>query len=1286
MLRCDAFQDQMLEYAYDLFEEAERQTFLDHLPGCPACQAALVKVQQKQNLLAAAARMEFPEVQFALPSDTSLDRPVVGQPAATSAVPAVLPLARPKLARPTWRRWAVAAALVLLALGGLGGPGYFLARDYGQVQVAVQTGEARVAEARNRIHATEDAAREARRLRDARLAQVDHNVREGQLKVVVTGPGVVQLGAPNGYQIDTLNLNDQPTPAEVTVRLANKQGQLSDPLQVDPAGDRGHYRVILPPDLPVKPDNNLTLVVHARRASGSQMVLREELALAQPVYLTHLTTDRPVYHPGETVFFRSLTLERFSLKPAEEDFHYEFSLTYPNGEDLPFLGGAGLVREDPQTRTRSQVIGPDHQPVRGVAAGSYTLDPKTPPGDYVLSVRDLDERFPMQQRRLRVDAPVRNPLLAQLQLERKAYRAGEIVEGRARALRPESGPVANKAVEAAIQVDDQLYGADGKKVGKPLSLQTDADGSFGIRFKLPAEIEKGQGSVALTFRDGEQAETIVKSIPIAVNKLQLQFFPEGGYLVAGLVNRVYFQASTPTGKPADVKGRLLENGKPLGVEVQTLSDRFEPGVNQGLGHFQFKPRTGHIYTVRIDKPAGISEHFRLPEVQADGVVLYTPEGVVKPGKPIRVLVRSSRDRPLMVGAYCRGRLLDSVQLARGQTEALLKPNGGEGGVCRITVFEELPSTGQRRDLQPVAERLIYRQPAERLKLAIKPDRPDCAPGQTISLSLESATESDRAAPAIAMVAVVDCRALADEKAAPGMPTHFLLTTEVRNPEDLEDADFLLGPHPLAAETLDLLLGTQGWRRFAEQNPEEFRRRHKEEAERLLVASGQSTTRVTDLVQEKISRVKQEFAQQIEKLTAEYQQARMEIEEASEEGTYKSAVVRLEGYQRGLEQLRVTAMPILAAVLVVIALFSLFLALTRELRRAAPYYAAVAVCAGFLVVVASLTRPWEQQPVGHPEPQFAQVNKNWGLDREPDTLPAPANLPGGTAATPLPQPETAAMSPMPPLAPPRTAGNNIGREDGKGKRTAPPAPLGGPADKNTDADSSHTLKEIKEAQVRTPAATVPPFTGSGPAAAPRPSPVPQNVAPALASSENLKKQSDKPGMMARGQTNGIVVPFEEARQDLLEKAGAAADEKTKALDRAVQQKTDQTADNARRLGGLRNREVEAGLGGGRSGSTKGSMNLDQLRNGGANSEGKQTALVFREYARQRPAGTLQSPQVPQTETLYWHPVLVLPDGKGKMSFDLGSSTTRYQVTVFAHTLDGRIGAATLIVGTQPAAKK
>src|SRR5262249_35182213 len=150
--------------------------------------------------------------------------------------------------------------------------------------------------------------------------------------------------------------------------------------------------------------------------------------------------------------------------------------------------------------------------------------------------------------------------------------------------------------------------------------------------------------------------------------------------------------------------------------------------------------------------------------------------------------------------------------------------------------------GERPQLRPVAERLIYRMPAERLNVAIKPDRDHYVPGDSVTLALTATNEKAQPAPAILMLAVVDQSVvtMAEEETARTMPTHFYLTTEVRKPEDLEYADFLLTSHPKAAAALDLLLGTQGWRRFAEQNPGEFRRQQKDEAERLLVTIGQST--------------------------------------------------------------------------------------------------------------------------------------------------------------------------------------------------------------------------------------------------------------------------------------------------------------------------------------------------------------------------------------------------------------------------------------------------------------
>jgi len=53
------------------------------------------------------------------------------------------------------------------------------------------------------------------------------------------------------------------------------------------------------------------------------------MRLTAPVYLTHLTTDKPMYLPGETVRFRSLTVERSTLRPAGADFRLHYTSPRP---------------------------------------------------------------------------------------------------------------------------------------------------------------------------------------------------------------------------------------------------------------------------------------------------------------------------------------------------------------------------------------------------------------------------------------------------------------------------------------------------------------------------------------------------------------------------------------------------------------------------------------------------------------------------------------------------------------------------------------------------------------------------------------------------------------------------------------------------------------------------------------------------------------------------------------------------------------------------------------------
>ena len=312
--------------------------------------------------------------------------------------------------------------------------------------------------------------------------------------------------------------------------------------------------------------------------------------------------------------------------------------------------------------------------------------------------------------------------------------------------------------------------------------------------------------------------------------------------------------------------------------------------------------------------------FKLPAIKDAGTVLRVVDNIVKPGQPLKVEVNSTIKSRLMVGVYCRGRLLESIYLDQGKTSADINLSDPIGGVCRVTVFEERLAVPGTRTLIPVAERLFFRTPAESLRIKLIPDQASYVPGQKVKLKIETSDEFSKLASSIIMLGVVDRSVLtmADEKTARTMPTHFLLTTEIRKSQDLEYTDVLLGEHPRASEALDLLLGSQGWRRFAEQDPSKFRQMHKEEADNLLVTIGQSSTQSKDLAMEPVDKIFVEYQKKINDAQAEADKALQAKNAAEPSPAVLLAISKLNAWNSFFENLKENLFKMVGALILLLA--------------------------------------------------------------------------------------------------------------------------------------------------------------------------------------------------------------------------------------------------------------------------------------------------------------------------------------------------------------------------------
>jgi hypothetical protein len=108
-------------------------------------------------------------------------------------------------------------------------------------------------------------------------------------------------------------------------------------------------------------------------------------------------------------------------------------------------------------------------------------------------------------------------------------------------------------------------------------------------------------------------ESIARSIPIVLNKIDIQFLPEGGNWVQNVNSTVAFKAVNEFGKGADVKGSILD-------EHQNIVTHFE-SFHMGMGAFSLKPVAGERYFARIENPSGNHSLIPLPQPAVSGLVM-----------------------------------------------------------------------------------------------------------------------------------------------------------------------------------------------------------------------------------------------------------------------------------------------------------------------------------------------------------------------------------------------------------------------------------------------------------------------------------------------------------------------------------------------------------------------------------------------------------------------------------------------------------------------------------------
>jgi hypothetical protein len=296
----------------------------------------------------------------------------------------------------------------------------------------------------------------------------------------------------------------------------------------------------------------------------------------------------------------------------------------------------------------------------------------------------------------------------------------------------------------------------------------------------------------------------VKSTVLPAGKVDVQFFPEGGTLVAGLPATVGIKAQSASGRSAVVSGQVLdEQGKPVVAVFAT--------PHAGMGRLSFTPAAGQRYRARVKLPDGTSTDYSLPAVQPTGYSLhvadtgdsYTVEARYKgtPGAPVPgPVMLLSEVRGYLIGLVPRPITDDGAPVIWKITKSRY-PNG----ILHLTLFDAQST--------PQAERLAFiLNGAPALRVVLTPDRAAYAPHDPVHVKVQVQDAAGQPVATHLSVTVAEAGAASLDPDAGNVATNLLLTSDlagyVENP-----AYYFQNTTPETTQALDNLLLTQGWRRF-----------------------------------------------------------------------------------------------------------------------------------------------------------------------------------------------------------------------------------------------------------------------------------------------------------------------------------------------------------------------------------------------------------------------------------------------------------------------------------------
>ena len=368
--------------------------------------------------------------------------------------------------------------------------------------------------------------------------------------------------------------------------------------------------------------------------------------------------------------------------------------------------------------------------------------------------------------------------------------------------------------QGKIRQEQVLLCEFGQASGNLMITDTSVTGPFVIR--AYTDYQKNFGEEMFfhkTIRISETKNSFeIESERSAANsdwaEIDVSFFPEGGFLLAGTQNLVSFKAVDKKGRGVSIQGMILDSHRSAVVAFKT--------DYKGMGRLSFDPDEDGSYEVIIDGYPDFTHRFDDIRTETMKLVLLEQNSEELTLKILSNSGKRSR-KPVYVACFSRDSLLFSKEITRRGTMKLsVETDVMLGGINRFILLNE--------ELIPVSERLVFLDNLNVNKLDIKTSHKEFSTRSLVQLEILDDQDLLDSAFSSLSVAVVNENSMIAGGDHQHMASYLFLDSELNGYIESPAEYFVDDEHITSKEKLNLLMLTHGWSNYLnnlyEVNPDD----------------------------------------------------------------------------------------------------------------------------------------------------------------------------------------------------------------------------------------------------------------------------------------------------------------------------------------------------------------------------------------------------------------------------------------------------------------------------------